>query len=243
MAKHEYVGFDLAFRSLSLEAAAQLRVSSIFEASGSGKGLALLFDAILRTEYAEHVVLPSGFAYIKRRGTGLRVAMKMMTSEAKVAATFAGVAAQTTLGLATTHYKIEGIALSEAVIEALLDIPLSGQLSEQTFRSIQAALSERLPDYLESNDIQLGDYSEPAAIDLDKPGNRARAVNYAMAMIARRVALPDVLAKLPTEISRETVVVTYARFSGSVDTSSSRRPSPTDAEAANFWLSTGSLGT
>lgn len=243
MSNPEFVGFDLAFRSLSLEAAAQLRVSSIFESSGSGKGLALLFDAILRTEYAEQVVLPSGFAYLKRRGTGLRVAMKMITKEAKAAATFAGVAAQTTLGLATTNYKIEGIALSEKVIEALLDIPLSGQLSEQTFRSIQVALSERLPDYLESNEIQLGEYSEPAAIDLDKPGNRARAVNYAMSMIARRVSLPDALDKLPDGVSRETVVVTYTRFSGNVDTSSNRRPSPTDAEAANFWLSTGSLGT
>jgi hypothetical protein len=239
----EFVGFDLAFRSLSLSAAAELRVSSIFEGSGSGKGLALLFDAILRTEYAEHVVLPSGFSYIKRKGTGLRVAMKMTTTEAKAAATFAGVAAQTTLGLASTNYKIEGIALSEQVIEALLDIPISGQLSEQTFRGIQVAISERLPDYLESNQIQLGEYSEPAAIDLDKPGVRARAINYAMSMIARRISLPDALAKLPAEISRETVVVTYARFSGNVDTSSARRPSPTDAEAANFWLSTGSLGT
>jgi hypothetical protein len=238
----EFIGFDLTFRSLSLQAAAEMNVSSIFQGSGSGNGLALLFDALLRSEYAEQVVLPSGFSYIKRRGTGLRVAMKMITAEAKAATTFAGVAAQTTLGLATTNYKIEGIALSEAVIDALLDIPISGQLSEQTFRAIQVALSERLPDYLESNEIKLGDYAEPAAIDLDKPGVRARSINYAMSMIARRMALPDALEQQPADVSRETVVVTYARFTGSVDTSSRRRPSPTDAEAANFWLSTGSLG-
>ena len=242
MSNPDYSGFDLAFRSLSLEAAAELRVSSIFDGSGSGKGLALLFDALLRTEYAERVVLPSGFAYIKRKGTGLRVAMKMITAEAKAAATFAGVAAQTTLGLATTNYKIEGIALSQPVIAALLDIPISGQLSEQTFRGIQVALSERLPDYLESNEIQLGEYSEPAAIDLDKPGERARAINFAMAAIARRSSLSDALAQAPRSLSRETVIVTYARFTGSVDTSSTRRPSPTDAEAANLWLSTGSMG-
>jgi hypothetical protein len=238
----EIIGFDLAFRSLSLEAAAELRVSSIFEGGGSGKGLALLFDALLRSEFSERVVLPSGFAYVKRRGTGLRVAMKMITAEAKAATTFAGVAAQTTLGLATTNYKIEGIALSEPVIESLLDIPISGQLSDQTFRGIQIALSERLPDYLESNDIKLGDYSEPAPVDLDNPSARARSINYAMSMIARRLALADALARLPKGISRESVVVTYARFTGSVDTGSKRRPSPTDADAANFWLSTGTLG-
>ncbi|MFV8754635.1 hypothetical protein ACNOYE_29160 [Nannocystaceae bacterium ST9] len=243
MSTPEYIGFDLAFRSLSLQAAAELRVSSIFDGSGGGKGLALLFDALLRTEYSERVVLPSGFAYIKRKGTGLRVAMKMITAEAKAATTFAGVAAQTTLGMATTNYKIEGIALSESVIDALLDIPISGQLSEQTFRGIQVALSERLPTYLESADIQLGEYSEPASVDLDKPGERARSINYAMSMIARRVALSETLTKLPPTISRETVVVTYARFTGSVDTGSTRRPSPTDADAANLWLSTGSLGT
>lgn len=239
----EYVGFDLAFRSLSLEAAAELRVSSIFEATGSGKGLALLFDALLRTEYAERIVLPSGFAYIKRKGTGLRVAMKMSTGNAKAATSFAGVAAQTTLGMATTNYKIEGVALSEQVIGALLDIPISGQLSEQTFRGIQVALSERLPEYLESNEIRLGEYSEPASVDLDRPGERARSINYAMSMIARRTSLTATLANLPPTISRETVLVTYARFTGSVDTGSKRRPSPTDAEAANLWLSTGSLGT
>lgn len=239
----DIIGFDLAFRSLSLEAAAELRVSSIFEGSGGGKGLALLFDALLRSEFAERVVLPSGFAYTKRKGTGLRVAMKMITAEAKAATTFAGVAAQTTLGLATTNYKIEGIALSQPVIESLLDIPISGQLSDQTFRGIQVALSERLPDYLESNEVKLGEYSEPAAIDLDDPAARARAINYAIAMIARRLTLGDALAKLPAGVSRESVVVTYARFTGSVDTSSKRRPSPTDAEAANLWLTTGTLGT
>jgi hypothetical protein len=238
-----YTGFDLAFRATTLKAAAQMDISSIFSASiGSHtEGFALLFDSMLMTDYSKTVTLPSGFQYVKRKGTGLRVAMKMVDVKADVKLTFAAVVAQTKLGYCSTSYKIHGIGVSEDVVKDLLNIPFAGDMNEQTFQAIRHALADTLPTYLESANVDTGDYSVPLPAFSDAPSTQARAVCYAAAMIARRHDLGYALAHRPPDVLPEAVTVVYARILQNVDTNKPVTPTPDQAEMAGRWLATGSF--
>lgn len=238
-----YTGFDLAFRATTLKAAAQMDISSIFSAStgGHADGFALLFDAMLTTDDYKKVTLPSGLEFVKRQGTGLRVAMKMVDVTAEVKLTFAAVAAQTKLGYCSTSYQVHGIGISEKVVLDLLKMPLNGDMNELTFKAIRQALAETLPSYLESADVGVGEYSVPLPTFDDDPSAQARAICYAAAMIARRHDLGYALAHRPPNILPEAITVVYARILRSVDTNKPVTPTPDQAEMAGRWLATGSF--
>ncbi|HWN70440.1 MAG TPA: hypothetical protein VNM90_22525 [Haliangium sp.] len=237
----KYTGFEVAFRSMSIDTAARLQVSSLFTADSDRNGMALMFDIILHTDYHEQVDLAGGFSYIKKKGTGLRIAMKGTGLDLEASLTFASVAAQATLKKATAEYKIHGFGLSDEVVASLLTIPMSGGLSSDTYHALQRTISVQLPAYLRSNDVGVSEYVVPVPSFQDEPGARARSINYAASMVAQRKSLVDANKHRPQGISTEIVALVYARFLGSVSTDSDKQPSPEQAARANRWLATGNI--
>lgn len=237
----KYTGFEVAFRSMSIDTAAKLQLSALFTADSNRNGMALMFDIILHTDYHEQVDLAGGFSYIKKKGTGLRIAMKGTGLDLQAALTFASVAAQATLKKASAEYKIHGFGLSDEVVESLLTIPMSGGLSSDTYHALQRTISVQLPEYLRSNEVGISEYVVPVASLQDQPGARARAINYAASMVAQRKSLAEANKHRPQGISSEIVALVYARFLGGVSSNSDKAPSPAQAEQASRWLATGNI--
>jgi hypothetical protein len=237
----KYTGFEVAFRSMSIDTAARLQLSALFAADGDRKGMALMFDIILHTDYHERVDLAGGFSYIKRKGTGLRIAMRATGLDLKASLTFASVAAQATLKKATAEYKIHGFGLSDEVVASLLSIPMSGGLSSDTYHALQRTISEQLPEYLRSNEVGVSEYVVPVPSLQDEPGARARSINYATSMVAQRKSLAEANKHRPPGISPEIVALVYARFLGGVSSASENAPSAAQAEQASRWLATGNI--
>lgn len=236
-----YTGFEVAFRSMSLEVAASLQVSSLFKTDGDYKGTALFFDTILHTDYQKRVDLPGGLSYYKKKGTGLRIALKATGLDASASLTFASVAAQATLKKASAEYRVHGFGLSDEIVVSLLNVPLSGGLSSETYQALQRTVSKQLPEYLRSNQVEVSEYAVPIPAHQDDPMARARSINYATAMVAGRKSLQHANQYRPKGISPEIVTLIYARFLGSVSTDSTKDPSPEQAAQANRWLATGSI--
>lgn len=236
-----YSGFCLAFRTMSLKAAVDLNISSVFEGTADTNGFALLLDAIVSTDFDELNVLSSGYSYRKKVGTGVRIAMSMTNVTADVKLNFASVAAQTKLGKATTRYQVEGIALDLDTIRALFEVSMTGDLDDATFAAIRKALSETLPAYLESNEVTPSEYVVPVATADGDASTLARAVVYAASMVGRRMGLLDAIQNRPSGINPEMVVVQYAQLAGLADTSSNTPPTVEQATRANRWLATGAL--
>lgn len=234
-----YTGFEVSFRFMSMEVAAKLDASSLFEASGSGHNTALLFDAVLHTDYQKRVDLPGGFSYYKKKGSGLRVALRASGLDIKAELSFASVAAQATLKKASAEYRMHGLGLSDDIITSLLSVPLSGELSSDTYRALQSTISTSWPEYLRSNDIGISEYAVPISSPQDQPGSRARAINYAVSMIAQRKSLAEASERRPRDVSPALVALLYARFLGSVSSDSKQKPSAEQAARASQWLATG----
>lgn len=234
-----YTGFEVAFRYMSVETAASLQVSTLFSVSEASSSVALLFDAILHTDFYKRVDLASGISYIKKMGTGLRIAMKASGIDTKASLTFASVAAQITLQKASAEYRVHGIALSDDILKSLMDIPITGNLSSDVYRAMQNTISTSLPAYLRSADVGPGEYSVPIPSHQDVPRLRARSINYAVSMVAQRQSLVNATNHRPAGVSPEVIAVVYARFLGSVATSSDRQPTQAQADQASRWLATG----
>lgn len=232
-----FTGFEVAFRSISTAVAAKMEISSLFTAEGGASGSALLFDAILHDDYYERVDLDSGISYIKRKGTGLRIALKASNLDTKQAVTFSSVAAQASLGTASVEYRVHGIGLSLQVVESLLDIPVTEKLSADTYQALRTAIQQRLPEYLRSNVVGTGDYTVPLPPREEEPIRQARAVNYAVSMIARRTPLAQALQHKPAELAQEVVAAIYARL---VPTSADAI-TPEQADRASRWLVSGAI--
>lgn len=235
-----YAGFDLVFRTTSLEAAAQMGLSSIFTTSTSTKGFALLFDAMLFTDVKETKVLPSGYRYAVCEGSGIRLAMKMTDVKGEVHLNFAAVAAQTKLQLASTEYRVQGFGVSDQVVQTFLDVPLDGSLDDTTFSALRRALSQTLPDFFEKNPPGSSTFTVPLPVLGDSPAARARMIYYVMTRIARRAGLQDAIQQRPPGVSPEMITITYAQVLGSIDSSQNVKPSQAQADAAGRWLVTGS---
>jgi hypothetical protein len=237
----KYTGFEVAFRSMSIETAARLQVSSLFSADGDRKGMALMFDIILHTDFHEQVDLSDGFSYVKKKGSGLRIAMKATGLDLKASLTFASVAAQATLKKASAEYRIHGFGLSDDVVGSLLTIPMSGGLSSDTYQALQRTISKQLPEYLRSKAVGVSEYVVPVPSLQDEPGARARSIHYAASMVGQRKSLADANKHRPQAISAEIVALVYARFLGGVSTDSDKPPSPEQAAQASRWLATGNI--
>jgi hypothetical protein len=236
-----YTGFEVSFRLISAEAAAQMAVSPLFQASGQGTSTALLFDAILHTDYQKRIDLPGGFSYYKKKGSGLRIALRASGLNTRAALSFASVAAQATLKTASAEYRMHGLGLPDDVIASLLTVPLSGELSSDTYRALQSAISTSWPAYLRSNKVGVSEYAVPIPSYQDQPATRTRAINYAASMIAQRKSLVFAEKNRPPDVPSAVVVVVYARFLGSVSTNSKQEPSPEQAAQASRWLATGAI--
>lgn len=232
-----FTGFEVAFRSMSVDVAAKMDVSSMFSSDTDSSAFALLFDVLLHEDYYERVDLGGGLSYIKRKGTGLRIAMKATKLDTKQAVNFSSVAAQASLGMANVEYRVHGIGLSMDVVESLLNVPISDKLSSTTYQALYTTIQQKLPAYLRSNAVGTGDYSVPVLARDDQPDARARAVNYAVSMIARRIPLSEVLKNKPQTISEAMVGAIYARL---VPTSS-ETVTPEQADNASLWLASGAI--
>jgi hypothetical protein len=234
-----YTGFDLVFRTTSLEAATQMGLSPIFSTSANEKGFALLFDAMLFTDLKEIKVLPSGYRYAVCEGSGIRLAMKMTDIKGEVHLNFAAIAAQTKLQLASTEYKVQGFGVSDQVVETFLDVPLDGSLDDKAFSALRRALSQTLPDFFEKNPPGSSTFTVPLPSINDSPAARARTIYYVMTRIARRAGLQDAIKERPPGVSPEMITITYAQLLGSIDSSQNVKPSQEQAESAGRWLVTG----
>jgi hypothetical protein len=237
----KYTGFDVSFRATALSAAVDLQLSTIFSASlvNNSNAFALLFDAVMQTDFVQAQQLASGFRYLKRKGTGLRLAIQMVSSDTDIKLNVSAVAAQTKLGLATSMYKIEGIGVSADVIAASLDLPISGAFDDGTFSKMRSVIADKLPAYLESPDIGVGDYSVPLPSLQDDPATQARGICYAAVMVAQLRKLSYALAHRPPELAPEAVLVGYARFA-TADLEKDTPPTAQQADAAARWFATGS---
>lgn len=238
----KYTGFDVAFRSTDLSVAIELNISSIFTMAGTTnmRAFALLFDALLQTDYVEPQQLPSGFRYLKRKGCGLRMAIQIASADTDVKLNVLAVAAQTKLHLGTSSYRVEGIGVSSDVLAAFLGLPISGSFDDNTFKLVRSAVAETLPHYLENENPGTGDYSVPLPSFLDDPVIQARGICYAASMVGQRKKLSAALSSKPSDIQREAVLAGYSRFAVA---DFDRDPQPTNGQAtqASQWLSTGSF--
>lgn len=234
-------GFVLAFRSMSMKAAADIKASSIFSSTFGAQGLAFTLDAIADygTPTEQEI---NGTRYEKRRGVGVRIALRMTEIKGRAAFTFAAVAAQAELGRAKVHYRVEGIGLDTATIAALLDVPIEQSFSAQTYLKIQAVIG-KLAKHLKDPALEPGEYSVPLPPPSDLgDASRARTVNYAMAKIAQRVPLTDALhlAEHVHGLDAGGISVVYATYVGDqVDDEGA--PKVSLAVGARHWLLTGSF--
>lgn len=234
-----YTGFEVSFRFMTMDVAAQLNASSLFDASAERHTTALLFDAVLHTDYQQRVDLPGGFSYYKKKGSGLRIALKASGLDVKAALSFASVAAQATLKKATAEYRMHGLGLSDDIIASLLSVPLSGELSSDTYQALQSTISTTWPAYLRSNKIGISEYAVPIPSYQDQPDVRAHAINYAVSMIAQRKSLVFANRYRPRDAPPAVIALIYARFLGGVPSDSNQQPSPEQATRASQWLATG----
>ena len=239
--KPNFTGFEVSFRSMSMKTAAELKVSSLFSASASGDANALLFDTILHTDFFKREDL-NGFSYYKKKGCGLRIALKAMGLDAKASINFASVAAQATLKKASVEYHVRGLALSPDIVSSLLTIDDKGGLTSKTYQALQDTISVKLPAYLRSNDLGVSEYYIPIPADQDSPSARARSINYAASMVAQRKSLAFANQNAPKGISSELITLIYARFLGGVASDSSEEPTADQARSASHWLTTGAIG-
>jgi hypothetical protein len=230
-----FTGFEVSFRSFSTDVAAKMAISSLFSLDTGGSAFALLFDALLHDDTYERVDLDSGVSYIKRRGCGLRVAMKATQLDMKQAVTFASVAAQASLGLADVEYRVHGIGLSTEVIESLLAIPIEDKLSAQAYQAMHTAIQQKLPAYLMSNSVGAGEYVVPLASNVDDPSEQARAVNYAVSRVAQKTPLAQALKSKPAGVSEAVIAAIYARLASS----SPENVTAAQADSASRWLASG----
>jgi len=233
-------GFELAFRSMTLGAAETLKVSSIFSNSIHVNGFAFSLDALAHFGTPETGVV-NEVAYEKRWAVGLRIALRMTEIKSTAAFTFAAVAAQAELRLANVYYRVEGLGLDDATIEALLEVPIEQSFNAQTYLKIQAAIGKLAAHLKNTPDLVPSEYSVPlpriAAVD---PLVRARTVNYAMAKIARRIDLATAQRSArDSGLDPAGIAVVYATFvRGAYEGDGS--PVPEVAARANNWLTSGS---
>lgn len=232
----QFTGFDVSLRAMSIEVAAELKASSIFSAdvASSGAGFALLFDVALNTDHHEEVLNKSA-PYLKKKGVGLRIALRVDSSDTTVAASFASVAANATLKTLSVQYEVEGLGLSTDLVGELLSIDVSGPLDSASYQRIRELISVHLPKYLRGDSVAPGQYMVPVRVEQYEPLERARTINYAVSMIARKKKLVDTISERPKWVSTELLGLMYARFgAGGAD-----GPSTVQAERANRWLTTG----
>jgi len=235
-------GFQVTLRSMSVEVASKMDVAGIFNAEGSGQGLAVLFDALLQDDFYEYVPVP-GAPFIKRKGTGLRIALRANRADVKSRLSFAALAAHTEIDHVDIRYQVRGIGLSTDVVDRLLEIDVTGAFNTGVYQQIHAVISDALPKYLsETTPLSVGEFSVPVPSFQDDPTDRARSVNYAISMLAQGRSLKDATASRPTWVSAELMLVIYARVMGAVSSDSETKPSGTQQARANTWLTKGRIG-
>ncbi len=235
----KFHGFELAFRSMNLEAAAELKISSVFGTRNQYKGFAFSLDAI--AHYGNPVKgTRNGFTYEIRQGVGIRIALRMTDLQSRAALTFAAVAAQAQLGKAKVRYRVEGLGIDQDTIEALLDVKVEESFNANTYLAIQASI-DKLAKHLRSAELSPHKYTVPVPHVLSgEPELRARTVYYAMSKIAQRRTLAAALDSIDDELDGAGVAVIYARVVKD-EMDDDGKPKPDVAKAATKWLSTGAL--
>lgn len=238
----QFTGFELAFRTFSLAAATELKISSIFEGSGSVSGTALLFDCILHTNFCKVVKFdvngkPLTDPYAIKEGVGVRIALKAFGVSSDFAISFAAVAAQTEVDHTSIAYSVETIGVSKEVIKALFQVSLEGTLNIEMYGRLRKAITEVLPAYLQSTTVAPSKYYVPIPLDTELSSRRARGVNFAVACVGQRLSPKLALQAKPADVDAEIVLLTYANYMSGVAADSETKPSKEIAAKANAWLS------
>lgn len=233
-----FTGFDVSFRTSSLKVAASAEISSIFEGHAESEGIAIMFDALLNTDFYKPVTIDS-FQYIRKKGVGLRICVRAFNLDTSVALSFPGIIAQSNLRDVNIYYRVEGIQLPPNIILELLTVGREGDLTKEVYIGLLQTIGKSFPEYLRSTNVTVNEYLVPLPSHQEDPKSRARSINYGISKIAQRVSLKDASSQKPADISEEILTLIYAKFLGSVSTNSEVRPSPNQATSASLWLSQG----
>lgn len=241
----KFTGFEISFRSMSLRTAFHLQVSSIFKNTTSTEGVGLTFDALLHTDDFTPVLTDEHGntledPYAVRKGVGLRIAMKSLKVDAKLAVSFAAAAALTMdTSMTSFSYRVEGLGLSTDLIKDVFKVSIEGEFNESTYAALRDVLAVKLPAYLDGNDLdpsKAGQYNVPLQTAEQAAASRARSINYAIGQIGMRNSPADAMGHLPSGISSGPVLTAYAYFTGSTEPGSKTRPTEQQAARANAWL-------
>lgn len=235
-----FTGFEVSFSATSAALAAKVGVSAIYDGHIEVDTKALFFDALLTTDYYEEVTQGDEVLFAKKKGTGLRVALRATGLSANMSLNFAAVAAEASFKGAAVSYQVQGVALSDVVLKSFLSIPLRGELNPDVFAAIQRSISDALPKYLRSGNVGVGEYPVfPTLARKCDPSSRARAVYFALQQISRGSSLSKALSQAGTRFDHEIIVIVYARVASVSDTNSTAAPSQETTQRASLWLSQG----
>ncbi len=230
--------WSITFRAITLQAAADIKMSPLFEANATTQGLGFYFDAFYSNDYYQPVP-NKNFPYALREGNGLRLSLVAFDVDLKSTVSVGAVAAEANLRKTKVQYELTGFGLTMDLIAAVMN--LKGDLSMELVADLDDIVSHKLPEMLSATGLPVMRYRVPlpSLADDVKPEVRARTVAFAMARIGSGCTLDVATHTMPAWAVENVVIATYACVAPGLDHGIS--PSPQQQSKANLWLSTGQI--
>lgn len=230
--------FAVTFRAISIHAALELQLSSIFEGTADVNGLAFYFDAMVTNDVYVPVHNPH-MPYALREGNGLRITLLARDLSVNTSVSLGAVVAEAELGASSVEYEIKGVGLQMDVIKKLM--LLKGKVSVEFAAQLDKILSVELPKMLESPGLPPDEFKvplPPVSKDVD-PRDRARTISYAISCVAKGRSLKRAREQRPPWAIDPVIVSAYARVVPALD--HGQNPNNQDQIRASTWLSTGQM--
>jgi hypothetical protein len=235
----KYTGFDFSLRSTSLSVAASFSASTLFtlKTSLAGSCYALVFEAVVNTDYRradDSDISSDGLSRIVwRKGCGLQMRLRVERKAAGLSTNIFIVTAESELKDSKVNYEFSQRALDPLTTLAITTIPLGGELDANLLGILDEALTKRLPEYLESDDVKVHEYSTIEPVREADEKTCSRLINYVMSTLAEGKTVKQAVEEKPDDIEALDVQVTYSWLEADLGPEEiSRR--------ASMWLGSGS---
>lgn len=207
-----FTSFKISQSQVSLKAAANLDVSTVFKGNFEFSDIGLVFDAIAYTDKYLSEDSDDMPVIMTRWGAGLRVAIKVTDIKSNIDASFASIAASSQLNNAKASYEIIGMGLGiGALTEVLDDLPPLGDFGLDAYAKLTTGVYGALKKYLERNQAELTPV--PVAVGLHgaistDPLEDARDIYLAMYQRNRGKDIDYVIDRYP-EIDKELIRLVF----------------------------------
>jgi len=232
--------FSISALTTSIQAAASLKLATIFSGDVHANETAVFFDSTLTTDYYAEAVVNGVPLYAIRHGIGLRLALRASDLDATLSIDYASIAASVALKASEVSYQVVAIGMPLDVVSDLMGaIPLMDELSTTSYTALHDVLAVTLPKYIDEHQLTLapapftvGPLSRLKSSAMD----RAQVINFAMLYISKGYSLREAFQSAPSSYDRDLIAFVYSQIALLRDVASDAEPDRAAKGRANAWL-------